>query len=184
MNQILDIIGSYAIGGLVLLMILGMVYFFNSRQQDTMFSQMDQNSIMEIGNIIEDDFTKIGYGMVSSDGDKYLSTDSTSIVFRGDLDNNGIIDTVSYSLVKNNSKEYLQRRDYNGKVTEWRYPVQNFRLYYYTKKGQPATDRLNVYSILVKVETANNSTDNGSSQNPVGAAWQREFFPENCNKDF
>ncbi len=179
MNQILDIVGSYIIGGVVLLMILGMIYFFNNRRQETVYSQLDQYSIMEVGNIIEDDLNKIGYGMSSSDGDKLVSIDSTSIIFRGDLDLNKVIDTVQYSLIQQGSNKYLQRRDYNGKVTVWTFPVKSFNLIFHTSSGGATLNKLLTKSILVKIETEDSNVDKSISQNNVGASWQREFYPQN-----
>lgn len=184
MNQILDIAGSYLIGGFVLLMILGMMYFFNEQRRDVLYDQVGQYNIMQIGNIIDNDFNKMGYGMTSSSGDILVSLSPSSIKFRGDLDNNNFIDSVEYYIVNKNGEQMLQRREYTGNINNvnvWDFPVKTFQITAYAANGSVTTNATLAKNFLIRLETKNKNVDTTVSQFNVESAWQRHIYPQNLN---
>lgn len=97
MGAILDLIGSFIIGGLLLLMVLAVNN--NASQFSVQNGQQlsTQENLTELAAEIEYDFRKIGYH-VPVHSASILSCDSTSVTFLADMDNNGTVETVSYAL--------------------------------------------------------------------------------------
>jgi hypothetical protein len=95
MNVILDILGAALIGGLVMLLIVNL----NAYSTETKYAsdadlrlQQDAKTLAEIMN---DDLRKIGYRY---SGTAITEADTQRITFHGDIDNNGVMDKVTYFL--------------------------------------------------------------------------------------
>ncbi len=95
MNVILDILGASLIGGIVMLLVVNL----NAYSQETKYaSDADlrlQQDAKTLAEILNDDLRKIGY--------KYSGTAITEagqqrISFKGDINNDGIMDQVTYFL--------------------------------------------------------------------------------------
>lgn len=95
MNVILDILGAALIGGLVMLLVVNL----NAYSAETKFaSDADlrlQQDAKTLAEIINDDLRKIGY---KYSGTAITEADSQRISFHGDIDNNGVMDNVTYFL--------------------------------------------------------------------------------------
>lgn len=91
----LDLIGSFVFGSLLLLNVLRM----NADMTDCSFkaslSYIAQSSAVAIGQIVEADLRKIGYGV---SGTAIALADSAQLRFRADLDKDGDADTLYYYL--------------------------------------------------------------------------------------
>ncbi len=95
MNVILDLLGASLIGGIVMLLVVNL----NAYSQETKFAsdadlRLQQNA-KTLAEIINDDLRKIGY--------KYSGTAITEaaqqrISFKGDINNDGSMDQVTYFL--------------------------------------------------------------------------------------
>jgi hypothetical protein len=175
MNNMLDLVGSYIIGGLVVAGIVGLILYFSSKGQETAFNEIAQRSASEVGAIIENDFKKLGYRVET--GNKIISIDSSSINFRSDLNNDGVVDTVTYSRVVNNGKVNLRRRVSIGANKEWVFPVKSFTIKGHNPAGSVTYTINDVKSISFEMVLEEISINNQATA--VGAAWQRQFFPKN-----
>lgn len=174
MHHILDIAGSYIIGGMVLLSLIGLTFHFSAKSQETKLSEIAQRSATEIGAIIEHDFQKLGYRV--SANDKILNISGTSITFLADLDNDGVVDTVYYSVAKGSGIVELKRRT-SSPVTEWTTPVQNFIVAGYDDEGTVTQLASEVKSISVELIFKEDSFKD--SKGEVSGSWKRKFFPRN-----
>ena len=93
MSTYLDIIGSVIIAGMLL---LNFAAFMGSKQDSEIEATntvVRQQNIRDLVQTMQYDFRKIGYGC---DTNKIIKCSSTGLCFRGDLENDGKLDTVMY----------------------------------------------------------------------------------------
>ena len=95
MSTMLDLVGSFVIGGMLLLMILtAQSNLVESSYQRTM-DLIAQENIATFIELFQYDFRKMGFGVPDS---AVQAADSTSVTFLADLNADGSVDTVSYSV--------------------------------------------------------------------------------------
>ncbi|MFH1008459.1 MAG: hypothetical protein V1800_13315 [Candidatus Latescibacterota bacterium] len=95
MGTNMDLIGSFIIGGTLILTILTLnATLADSSYQNTLDLIVQQN-MTALGRIIQDDFSKMGFG-VFDPATVLLLADSTHITFQTDLDQDGQADTLRY----------------------------------------------------------------------------------------
>jgi hypothetical protein len=175
MNTLLDLAGSYIIGGLVLLAIVGFMLSFTSRSQENQLNEITQRSVVEIGDIIEHDIKKLGYRV--SSGDKILSISQNSIFFLSDIDNNGTTDTISYSVEILKNKSYLKKRIGKPVNSEWIHPIESFWVSGLDSLGKKVNDPDEVESIFLELKIKQVSMKNSGSE--IIAVWNRKIYPKN-----
>lgn len=95
--MILDLIGSIVIAGFVMLMGLRMNANIADSNQSYKTDVIVQESLVSLVQSIEYDFRKMGYKVLDPTT-VVLRADSTHITFQGDIDDNGVIDTVEWYL--------------------------------------------------------------------------------------
>ncbi len=175
MNSSLDIIGSYLIGGIVVLGLVGIMFVFNSKSQETKLSQIAQYTSEQIGDIVEHDFNKLGYGV---SGNSISSITDSSITFLADLNNSQTIDSITYSTLRQNNNFYLSRKVVEGTTTkQWNTPVKSFDIAGIDTSGNPTYNIANIKGINVKILITKEGFAN--SKYGIGAFWQRKFYPPN-----
>ena len=172
MNQSLDLIGSYILGGIVVLALVGLTLSYNGKTQETKLSEIAQYNTEETGKIIENDFDKLGYRV---SGSKIIRIDSSSITFMADLDNNGTADSVTYSTSTQNNRLYLTRRVVGAQLNSWQIPVKRFSISGIDSTGAATYNILNIKGISVSLTTNKES----GAKYEIGAFWQRNFYPKN-----
>lgn len=96
MVVMLDILGSMIIGGMVLLAVITLNTDMTDSSERMTHDLVVQENMMELAREVEYDFYKIGYR--DSTGSPITAADSTSITFRGDIDDDGSLDSVRYYL--------------------------------------------------------------------------------------
>jgi len=120
MSTILDLVGSFVIGGLLMMMILRVNINFNQMSIEDRLELSTQECLTGLVEEIEYDFRKMGYG-VANPALAVIASDSSSISFFADLDNDGTVETVTYQLGPtsevsgtNNPRDRVLRRSVNG----------------------------------------------------------------------
>ncbi len=175
MNESLDIIGSYLIGGIVVLGLVGIMFAFNSKSQETKLSEIAQYTSQEIGDVIENDFNKLGYGIA---GNKITGITDSSITFLADLDNNQTTDSITYSTFRQNNNLYLSRKVVEGSQTkQWNTLVKSFNIAGIDTAGNATYTISNIKGIDVKLLITKEGYAN--SKYGIGSFWQRKFYPPN-----
>lgn len=181
MSQMLDLIGSTVIGGLVLLMILTLNgTMVNTAGVQTMNISTQENLTTLVG-MIEYDFAKMGYRV--SDSLKIRVADSSRIVFKADIDNNGVVDGISYSLsselnadTENPRDRILYRTLNDGTPTPINFGVTRFRLWYYDSLGNVTSWRSKMRAVRLAINVESIwSLDSAYT----GACWERIIEPKN-----
>jgi len=179
MNQILDILSSFLIGGIILLAIIGLNMQFTSKFHEMKLAEITLSSSSNIGQIIENDFKKIGYG--NQVDTSIVSINRNSITFKADLDNNGTIENVRYSLVTNNNEKFIKRIINFNENNSWTQPINSFEIFGLTKNYDTTYNINNISSILVNLE--HSRKDLYGDKLSVGVQWQIVFYPKNLTNN-
>lgn len=95
MGQLIELLGSTVIAGYIILIILSLNMKMNSNASQYFQDTFNQRNAITAGQVIEDDFYKIGYKV---SGNKILQADSSTIKYLADYTNTSSIDTISYSV--------------------------------------------------------------------------------------
>lgn len=102
LSTIFDIIGSIAIGGIVLFLVINM----NGNMTQTTYTDAQdylvQSNLTTLVSIIEKDMRRIGYCAIPDSfphtNEPFLAAGAHNITFLADLDDNGKMDTIVYSV--------------------------------------------------------------------------------------
>jgi hypothetical protein len=177
MNQILDLLSSFLIGGIILLALLGLNMQFTSKYQELKLAEITQYTSTNIGQIVENDFNKIGYG--NQVDTNIVSISKNSITFKSDLDNNGSIEKVNYSFISNQNGKFIKRIINSDENKSWLQPINSFEIFGLTATQDTTYDVNNVTAILVNLEYA--KIDYYVDTLSIGVQWRRIFFPKNLD---
>lgn len=177
MNQILDLLSSFLIGGIILLALLGLNMQFTSKYQELKLAEITQSVSSNIGQILEHDFKKIGYG--NQVDTSIVSISNNSITFKGDIDNNGTVEVISYSVISNDEKKFIKRTINYNENKSWIQPIHKFQIFGLSKNMDTTFNINNISSLLVNVEYAR--TDYYLDTLSIGVQWRRMFYPKNLN---
>ena len=148
MAAILDIIGSITLAGLVILMGLQTNTNIVNSNDSYKVDVVVQENLVSLVQTIEYDFRKMGY-RVDDPTKVMLRADSTHISFLGDIDDNGVIDTVDWYLgspvttTPNPNDRSLYRKILpapatGSSITTSVPGVAEFAMKYLNQDGQPA----------------------------------------------
>ncbi len=184
----LDVVGSFVIGGIIILILVNLNLFINSSSQENLYTNIVQESLSTTSEIIEHDFYRMG-SMVP--GSKIALADSNAIKFYGDVGDTGSVDTLYYFAGSTsqlsstqNPDDRIMYRVLNGETPRPTTTLNDFKLCYYDSAGNQLNyaslvsaaerDKIKSISLYIKVE----------SPQPVdgiyqGAEWQRKIFPKN-----
>jgi hypothetical protein len=135
--------GSFIIGGLLLVSLMGLYFWYSNFTSSKNINAIVQTSSIELKKVIDYDFNKIGFRTSNT---KITAVDSNSISFQADLDNNGIVDTISYAF-----KKYLTRTVKPGAKTFQFNGIDNFIIACYDSTGQKTYQTKLIRNVAVKV---------------------------------
>ncbi len=196
MSSILDTVGSAILAGAILLIVM--------RINSSMMEANYQNNLRAIiaeqisgvdtlggaAAILEKDFSKIG----SNASPAFVIADSNKITFKGDLDNNGVVDSVKYSLValsipaggNPNLKYRLIRRQNTQSGIAGGIGVSQFKLTYYDSLGRALTTPVGsgslskIRSVRVQMQTQSSiRVKNDIDTTFASAYWEKVISPKN-----
>ncbi|HNW61142.1 MAG TPA: hypothetical protein PKI62_15815 [bacterium] len=172
----IDLIGSFVVGGLLLLALVGFAAYFNMSAHSNNISQIEQKNLTEFGRVIEYDFNKIGYRVTS--GDTIIAMDSTYIRFRADLDNDGTADSISYVRSGERPNFYLTRHTSLAARADFPVKVKDFSLRGYSQSGALTYSRTQVHSIEFRI-LFEKEVQLPQQVDKPGVYWTRKFYPKN-----
>jgi hypothetical protein len=168
-SALLDIAGSFIIGGMLLLMLLRMNDFAVEKTYVQNSDRIVQRNLVNVVEFIERDFRKIGYcanwTKIPDPSKAIVSADSNSISFQTDIESDGTVDTINYDLQPLSSLDYTQNprdrflfREINGNV-ETKLNVTEFSLIYFNALGDTIDFPVNVpgeiYTMQINVAVEN-----------------------------
>lgn len=195
MTTLYDIIISVAVGGMVLSMLItfnGNIVQEGSAQTIKMIAQ---SNFTAINDILEFSLRKMGYRVAAAPDSTILTADSNKIKFRGDFNNDGTVDTLTYFLSPTaptgnaNGNTRMLLRTLNSQSAEHiNIGITRFRLWYYDANGNPFTSypvsrpsQIKSFKVAMNVESTvpyQLTTEKYVKFNP-GVYWEKTIKPKN-----
>lgn len=184
----LDLIGSFAIGGLIVLMVINLNMSVNVAATQNLYSNVTQRQVVSSVEVIEHDLYKIGYRI---DSDVIEKAESNEIKFKTDIDNNGVDDKVRYYLTDPSSMsrtynpdDKILWRELNDENSLTPLVVTDLNFSYYDSLGQQLDYsslgdqffRNKIKIIKVKVETQTGELIEGKYET---IQWEKIIRPKN-----
>ncbi len=188
MQVVYDILGSMIIGGMILVMVLGFnANIIEGAGMQTMKTTV-QGNMTTLSNVLEYDFRKMGYRVALPQDSAITYADTSMIVFKGDFDNNGTVDKMSYAFntshpngVTNPRAKMLYRQISGFAANSINVGITNFRFTYYDTLGVPFAG--NIVSKPSAIRTikvsVNMETKEPYDTSYSGVYWERIIKPNN-----
>jgi hypothetical protein len=95
MNTLLDILGATFIGGMILFMMLNLNLASSEKKLSSDTEMQLVKNAKTFADILNSDLRKIGYRFT---GTAMLEAGRNRMTFLGDIDSNGVVDRITYSL--------------------------------------------------------------------------------------
>ena len=189
MSYLLDIVGSFIIAGMVIMMLMAININTTTASSVILFTTIEQKKITDVSELIQYDFYKIGYLIPN---EQISVADSIEINFYTDIDNNSSIDTIHYyvgytsdlSYTSNpNDKPLYRQRNYQGSLLA-EIPVVDFNLSYYDSIGNSldysaltnSAVRDLIKSIKIKITV---ESDEMYADEYRTSEWKKKISPKN-----
>ena len=188
MSTWIDIIGSFIIGAIIILLIANLNLFINSTSADNLAVNIAQLNLKTTAEILENDFYKIGFRV---SGDAIAVADSDRFKFYADINDNNVKDTVYYysgtvseMASSDNPDDRPLYRVVGNETPEKVSIVTAFNLTYFDSTGaelnyaslssQTQRNLIRIIEIYCKVESQEQV--DGAYQ---AAEWKRKIAPKN-----
>jgi hypothetical protein len=188
MSDWLDVVGSFIIGGIVILIFANLNISISVSASENLYSGIMQRGLTSAADLIEYDIYKIGY---RNSGNKIEIADSNEIRFYSDIDNDGVPDEINYFLgdaesftETNNPNDFLLTREKNEEIPAASIPVVDFKLIYYDSLGQKIDytllssqserDKIKTLRVRMKCESADMIDDHYEA-----VEWEKTIRPKN-----
>lgn len=194
MLNAVDLVGSTILGSIVILAIFGLNLLLTDTSRETAADLNVQENVVELGQLIEYDLSRIGQGDTISI--PILKAVADTIQFVADVDNNGTTDTITYakgsaSLLGSTPNtndfpifRYSRLRIPGGTVKRDTMRISSgmtrFQITYFDSAGAATTNRARVKSLSVRL-ASEDALKKGEDAQRSGAAWERRIFPRNLN---
>jgi hypothetical protein len=188
MQYWLDIVGSFLIGGLILLILVNLNLSMSNSAAENLNTNLSQGNLTTTTYVIEHDIYKIGYRVT---GEKIVIADSAELKFYTDIDNNGTKDSIHYYLgdpsqmfFTFNPNDRLLYRVMNNEKPTSSIIVVDFNLSYYDSTGaiidytslKNASVRGKVKTVTVSMGVESADPVEGEYQ---GAEWKKNIIAKN-----
>jgi len=188
MNNWLDVIGSFVVGSVLLLILVNLNLSISTAASENLYSGIIQRSVTSAADLVEHDFYKIGYRVT---GNKISIADSTEIKFFSDIDNDGNPDEIHYFCGDStgfkdteNTSDYLVTRLLNNQKPGASIVVTDFKLAYFDSlgqnidytalKNQSSRNNIKTIGIQLECESAEKIDDKFEA-----VEWERTIKPKN-----
>lgn len=175
----LTLVSTFIIGTMMLLAIVQLNLSLAENSMDSMSDQQAKLQVDAIAGVMGYDLRKIGYSVES---DKITEATATKLTFKGDLEDDGSVDEVSWEVFQtevdetDNPNDVLVTRTVNGNVTPIKLGVVKFELSYYNAGMQPTSTLEDIKKVRVNLVTESSQPIAGKY---MSAAWEKTFTPSN-----
>jgi len=189
MGYLLDIVGSFIIAGMVVMILLAVNINNSASSSVILFTTIEQRKVTDVSELIEYDFYKIGYRIPD---EKIAVADSNEIKFYTDINNNDFADSVHYFLgdatdlssTTNPNDKPLHRRRNDTDSLSTTIPVVDFNLSYYDSIGNTldyasltsSAGRELIKSIKIKITV---ESDEMYDEQYRASEWKKKISPKN-----
>jgi len=176
----IGIVGSFITGGILLISILALhLNLFRNATQTTM-DVMSMDHLKAVVEVVDHDFTKIGYGVSA---DVFSVADSNQLTYQSDIDNDGIVNTVSWRFDPGqpitqtpNPNDFTLQRIVDGNTTNLSLTVTDFSLAYFTINGTATTNLDSIRQVQVNIICQAPARYNSRY---AESAWEKTYIPIN-----
>lgn len=184
---------SFIIGGLLMIMVVTLNVRMGQHSSELTLHGMSVTSRQDIANVIESDFSKIGYNLTGPIGSAISVAAEKEIEFKSNLKNDasGTVNTVSWKLTDDspagteNPNTRTLVRLVDADQTEINLGVTKFTLEYFDKDNNlipfPVADKNAIRRIKVVLETQSREKinyNNGNGYFPA-SRWEKVITPPN-----
>lgn len=187
MTSIIDLVGSTILGAAVIAVFIGIVVLFSASNRDAAADVNAQETMRDFVRVVNSDFAKIG-NKVSSNAVLIAKVDT--LKFRGDIDNNGTVDTVTYMRGTTaqrtktpNPRDFMLYRKVSTAgiqtTTGMNVGLTKFTLSYVDSTGTATSNPVLVRGIVVAA-TLEDPYSTAQTANS-GVSWQNTIYPRNIN---
>ncbi|MEX2117201.1 MAG: hypothetical protein WEB37_09950 [Bacteroidota bacterium] len=153
----LDLVASMVVRGAIVYIVLTMNISLNELLYEKAQYAIVKQNTATMSDVLRNDFRYIGYAV--SSGNAILIADSNQIKFQGDIDNNGVLDTMHFYIglvtemagTPNPSDRIIYRRRNSGTPFVFGHGVTQFLLTYYKANGNVTTSLGEIKSLKVRI---------------------------------
>lgn len=151
----LDSIGSYIVGGIALVMMAVIILNLQEDARDTMMNEISQLSLAEMSQTMEREMTNMGYR--AGDAQKIVRMSYREITFLSDYDNNGVVDTISYTMNRTRSGPEVTRSIRRPGRAPMNWTTRGSMVIFtgYDQNGNPTTNAALVRAVEASMLTSN-----------------------------
>jgi len=188
MSDFIDLIGSFVVGSIVILIVANMNITINTAAAENLYSGVLQRNVTSTTDLIEHDLYKIGYRIT---GNKISVADSNQVKFWSDIDNDGTSDEIHYFCGDTtslngttNPDDYLLMRIQNNQKPGTSISVVDFKVTYFDSLAkeidykslvsQSSRDRIRSLRVRIKCETDGYVDDHFEA-----VEWEKTIKPKN-----
>ncbi len=176
----IGIVGSFVTAGILLVSLLSLrLSLFQNATQSTL-SLMCMQNVETISEIVEHDFTKIGYGTSTN---VITTADSNRVTFLSDINDDGTLNTVTWHFdpdvpipATSNPDDRALRRILDGDVNDIHLTVTSFSLDYLTARSTATTNPDSIRQLRVTVICQTPEAYRGRY---AQSSWEKTFIPIN-----
>ena len=189
MGYLLDIVGSFIIAGMVIMILMAVTINNNASSSVILFTTIEQQKITDVSELIEYDIYKIGYRIPD---EKIAIADSNEIKFYTDINNDDVVDSVHYYLgettdlssTTNPNDRPLHRQRNDQESLHSQIPVVDFQLSYFDSIGNSldyssltsSAGRDLIKSIKIKISV---ESDEMYDEKYRTSEWKKKISPKN-----
>ncbi|MBI5646563.1 MAG: hypothetical protein HY962_06490 [Ignavibacteriae bacterium] len=186
-STMLDIIGALMIGGFFMLSVVS----YSIRTSEASYYYNDdvivQRLLSEVSAQLENDFRRIGYCSdplkLPDPSKSIIAADSTRITFLTDLESDGTLDTVRYTLgstsvlagTPNPRDRMLSRRVNNNFASVVQIPCTQFQLRYFNALNAPIPFPITVPSEIYMIQLAVSVESSAAFDEDYPVAYWQQF---------
>ena len=187
MSYLLDIVGSFIIAGMVIMILLAVNINNSASSNAILFTTIEQKNIIDISELIEYDLYKLGYRIPD---EKISIADSNEIKFYTDIDNDESVDSIHYFLgdttdlsSTTNPNDMPLHRNRNDSLSN-AFPVVDFNLSYFDSIGNTldyslltsSAGRNLIKSVKVEIKVESDEIYDDSYRT---SEWKKKISPKN-----
>jgi len=188
-SYLLDIVGSFIIAGMVVMILLTVNINNSASSSVILFTTLEQRKVTDVSELIEYDFYKLGYRIP---GEKISVADSNEIKFYTDINDNDLADSIHYYLGETTDLSYtsnpddkpLHRNRNNQDSLSTEIPVVDFHLSYFDSIGNSldyasltsSAGRELIKSIKIKITV---ESDEIYDEQYRTSEWKKKISPKN-----
>lgn len=174
----MSLISSFVIGTIILLSLVKVNLSLVKNSMDSMNDQLAKVNINNVSTVVSHDFRKMGYGI---SGSSLLEASPMKITFKGDLEDDGVVDQITWEMDKSqavnetpNPDDYVLLRTVNGNSIPIKMGIVKFDLSYYDDQNQPTNILDDVRRVEVKLVCESTEPVDGKY---MASAWEKTFAP-------